>query len=51
MAKVAFKEPKITTRESKGGAGGQVDLQAVNKRPSPTTESSNLSTKKLKRLG
>ncbi|XP_060799559.1 protein ENL-like [Neoarius graeffei] len=50
MAKVAFKEPKITTRESKGGAGGQVDLQAVNKRPSPTMESSNLSTKKLKRL-
>ncbi|XP_053095736.1 protein ENL isoform X2 [Pangasianodon hypophthalmus] len=36
MAKVAFKEPKNTTRESK--------------RPSSTTKSSNLSTKKLKSL-
>ncbi|KAF5895484.1 protein ENL-like isoform X1, partial [Clarias magur] len=41
MTKVAYKEPQ---------GGGQVDLQAASKRASSTTESSDLSTKKLKSL-
>lgn len=51
MAKMAFKELKITARESKGGDVRQVDLQAGTKRPSSATESSNPTAKKLKRLG
>ncbi|XP_053502744.1 protein ENL isoform X2 [Ictalurus furcatus] len=48
MAKMAFKELKITARESKGGDVRQVDLRAVTKRPSSITESSNPTAKKLK---
>ncbi|KAM9468749.1 protein ENL-like isoform 2-T2 [Clarias gariepinus] len=48
LTKVAYKEPKISRRELRGG--GQVDLQGVSKRASSTTESSDLSTKKLKSL-
>ncbi|KAF4086352.1 hypothetical protein AMELA_G00105370 [Ameiurus melas] len=48
MAKMAVKELKITTRESEGGDVRQVDLRAVNKRPSSATESWNPSIKKLK---
>lgn len=48
MAKMAFKELKITARESKGGDVRQVDLRAGTKRPSSATESSNPTAKKLK---
>lgn len=63
MPKAAFKEPKLTVRESKmdstppkgGGAitsaGGQLDTRIPSKRPSSATESPKLSTKKQKRLG
>ncbi|XP_046719159.1 protein ENL-like isoform X2 [Silurus meridionalis] len=52
-AEVDFKEHKIYTRESRGGDGNkggmQVELQAVNKRPSSSTDSF-LRTKNLKSL-
>ncbi|XP_056600462.1 MLLT1 super elongation complex subunit b isoform X1 [Triplophysa dalaica] len=63
MPKAAFKESKLTVRESKmdstppkgGGAitsaGGQLDTRIPSKRPSSATESPKLSTKKQKRLG
>uniref|UniRef100_A0A673GCU6 Protein ENL-like n=1 Tax=Sinocyclocheilus rhinocerous TaxID=307959 RepID=A0A673GCU6_9TELE len=63
VPKAAFKEPKLTVRESKmdgmspkgGGAvtggGGQLDACAPSKRPSSATESPKLSTKKQKRMG
>ncbi|KTF81991.1 hypothetical protein cypCar_00015690, partial [Cyprinus carpio] len=63
VPKAAFKEPKLTVRESKmdgmspkgGGAvtggGGQLDARVPSKRPSTATESPKLSTKKQKRVG
>uniref|UniRef100_A0A4W4H1P9 YEATS domain-containing protein n=1 Tax=Electrophorus electricus TaxID=8005 RepID=A0A4W4H1P9_ELEEL len=67
VPKAAFKEPKLTLRESKidgtspkgggsaagggGGGGGQIEARALSKRPPSTTESPKLSTKKQKRLG
>ncbi|XP_072547461.1 MLLT1 super elongation complex subunit b isoform X2 [Salminus brasiliensis] len=79
VPKAAFKEPKLTLRESKmdgggggtaaaaaaaataaaggggggaggGGGGGQPEGRGVNKRPSATTESPKLSTKKQKSM-
>ncbi|XP_051554495.1 protein ENL-like isoform X1 [Myxocyprinus asiaticus] len=63
VPKAAFKEPKLTVRESKmdgmspkvGGAvtggGGQMDTRTPSKRPASATESPKLSTKKQKRVG
>lgn len=63
MPKAAFKEPKLTVRESKmdstppkgGGVvmsgGCQLDTRIPSKRPSSATESPKLSTKKQKRIG
>ncbi|XP_051989913.1 protein ENL-like isoform X4 [Xyrauchen texanus] len=63
VPKAAFKEPKLTVRESKmdgmspkgGGAvtggGGQLDTRTPSKRPMSATESPRLSTKKQKRVG
>ncbi|XP_026882978.2 MLLT1 super elongation complex subunit b isoform X1 [Electrophorus electricus] len=64
VPKAAFKEPKLTLRESKidgtspkgggsaagggGGGGGQIEARALSKRPPSTTESPKLSTKKQK---
>ncbi|XP_076833573.1 MLLT1 superfamily elongation complex subunit b isoform X3 [Brachyhypopomus gauderio] len=64
VPKAAFKEPKLTLRESRldgtspkgggstagggGGGGGQVEARALSKRPPTTTESPKLSTKKQK---
>ncbi|KAI4877998.1 hypothetical protein NFI96_012183 [Prochilodus magdalenae] len=71
VPKAAFKEPKLTLRESKmdagggggtttaaagagggggGGGGGQLEARGVNKRPSSTTESPKLSSKKQKSM-
>ncbi|KAL7832344.1 hypothetical protein AOLI_G00298920 [Acnodon oligacanthus] len=65
VPKAAFKEPKLTLRETKmdaggggtaaiggggGGGGGQLEGRAVNKRPSSTTESPKLSSKKQKSM-
>lgn len=63
VPKAAFKEPKLTVRESKmdgmspkgGGAvtvgGGQLDTRIPSKRPSSAPEYPKLSTKKQKRIG
>ncbi|XP_056331081.1 MLLT1 super elongation complex subunit b isoform X4 [Danio aesculapii] len=63
VPKAAFKEPKLTVRESKmdgmspkggggvTGGGGQVDTRTPGKRPSSATESPKLTTKKQKRIG
>ncbi|XP_042574102.1 protein ENL-like isoform X2 [Cyprinus carpio] len=63
VPKAAFKEPKLTVRESKidgmspkgggavTGAGGQLDARAPSKRPPSATEFPKLSTKKQKRMG
>lgn len=63
MPKAAFKEPKLTVKDSKidgtspkgGGAvtggGGHLDTRTPSKRPLPSTESIKLTTKKQKRVG
>lgn len=60
MPKAAFKEPKLTVRESKmdgtppksvTSGGGQLDTRIPSKRPSSATDPPKLSTKKQKRMG